>query len=607
MHCRISDYGLIGDSRSAALISKYGGIDWCCLPEFDSPAIFAAILDQSKGGHFTLRPQGNFESTQAYLDDTNVLVTKFKTEEGELRIVDAFAVSDREYQKHHLTCDHEILRTVEGISGRVEMTLWLEPRIFYGSKPAQLENREKLGIQFFYKQNTFIFQSTLPANALNIPEDQNRVMATFVVEAGDRVAFSLSVSGQSPAIIPELEQTGPERIKRTIRYWKNWIGKSTYSGVYENTVKRSALALKLLTHAPSGSIIAAPTTSLPEKIGGVRNWDYRYCWLRDASFTVRAMMEIGLDEEAEAYYNWILDATQLTRPRIKVVYSIYGHSSIPEKELDWLAGYRNSRPVRIGNGADDQFQLDVYGEVLDGIYTFSQNVEKLNKDTKKFILGLGKSICKHWNQPDNGIWEIRTKPVHHTHSNAMAHAGLERILTMAKNFDWKDGILKKFEDVAQKIKKKIEKEGFNQNMGSYTRAFGGDQLDASLLVLPLVGYIDADSDRMMGTIDAIQKTLTKNDFVYRYEGVDDGLPANENSFAICTCWLIENLAMSGRLAEAKRLFEKMEDCAAGTGLLAEEIEPTTGELIGNFPQAFTHIGMINAALTIDKELKKQKK
>ncbi|HEY9490125.1 MAG TPA: trehalase-like domain-containing protein, partial [Chryseosolibacter sp.] len=341
MQSNLSDYALIGNCRSAALVSKYGSIDWCCLPEFDSPSIFGALLDTDKGGHFYIRPVHDYQSTQKYITETNVVETCFTTEEGEVRLIDAFTALTEKEKKHSIFPDHEILRVVEGVTGTVRMKLEYCPRTYYGKCLPVFHDKKKHGIRFFWKENIFTLLSTLEKeNFQLLDDDKNKVIAEFNIHINHRVIFSLSHSSQSPSVLPELKQTGFKRMENTITFWRDWIQRCKYSGLYANEVKRSALTLKLLTYAPSGAIIGAPTTSLPEEIGGERNWDYRYCWLRDASFTCRVLLKLGFQEEAHAYMNWILHATRLTRPKLQVVYSVFGGASLKEKILPWLSGYK---------------------------------------------------------------------------------------------------------------------------------------------------------------------------------------------------------------------------------------------------------------------------
>ena len=602
----IADYGLIGNCRAAALVSRHGSIDWCCLPEFDSPSIFSALLDKEKGGNFGIKPSTPYECIQKYLADTNVLETTFNTTSGTARLIDCFTAMTEEQKRRSLFPDHEILRTLEGIEGTVSVDLEYSPTIFYGKERPSLRDDKKLGIHFSWRKNIYILATSLPGDQIKISWNKERAFAKFTLKTGDRIFFSLSYSDQSPAVLTELETTALSRMTNTITFWRTWIGQCKYSGLYHHHVKRSALVLKLLAHAPSGAIIAAPTTSLPEQPGGERNWDYRYCWLRDASFTTRALVNLGLEEEAHAYMNWILHATQLTRPKLQVVYSVYGHARLKEKTLHWLSGHRRSIPVRIGNNADGQFQLDVYGEVLDAVYAYSPLVNKFDGNSKKFIIGLGKAICELWNKPDNGIWEIRSTAIHHTHSKVMAWVGLDRLIKLCEKYEWSDAQLESFRHTAALIRQEVEEKGFSKALKSYTREFKGTDLDASLLVLPLVGFCNPRSSKMLSTMEVISQKLSKNNFLYRYRQIDDGLRQEEGSFGICNFWLSENLAKSGRLEDAMKVFEAMLQCASDTGLLSEEIDPESRELLGNYPQGFTHIGLINAALSINEEyLKKE--
>jgi GH15 family glucan-1,4-alpha-glucosidase len=601
MATKLSNYALIGNSRAAALVSKTGAVDWCCLPEFDSPSLFAALLDREKGGYLSIHPVSRYSSAQRYLPETNVVETIFDTGEGKARLLDAFTAMTEQEKTYSLFPDHEILRIVEGISGTVPFRLEYAPRTYYGRHVPHLKDRKKLGIHFCWKENIYTLLSTLEPKQIKIENGRQSIAtAEFLVKPGERIVFSLSYSSQSPAVLPELKTTGWQRMQQTISFWRNWISKCQYTGLYLEQVKRSALALKLLAHAPTGAIIAAPTTSLPEKPGGERNWDYRYCWLRDASFTTRVLVKLGFEEEAHAYMDWILHATQLTRPELQVVYSVFGHASLKEQTLDWLEGYGHSRPVRIGNGADRQFQLDVYGEVLDAVYHYAPLVKDFARSTREFILGLGQIICKQWGQPDNGIWEIRASCIHHTHSLAMAWVGLDRLIKLSKQYKWEEAPTEKFYATALDIRQAIEQLGYNKDLRSYTRELRGETLDASLLTISLMGYCEPASPRMKSTTRLIYERLSENDLLYRYKSIDDGLKGDEGSFGICNFWLAENLARSGELEKGVRIFETMLQHASPAGLLSEEIDTETHELLGNYPQGFTHIGLINAALSINE-------
>jgi GH15 family glucan-1,4-alpha-glucosidase len=598
----ISEYSMIGNCRSAALISRHGSIDWCCLPDFDSPAIFSALLDEDNGGHFSISPIKEYKSGQAYINDTNVVSTVFNTSDGNVEVMDAFVATTDLVKKLSLFPDHEILRIVTCSEGRVQLKMEFAPTIFYGKRKADIQNNKKLGFKFCFKENSYILQSNIDLEEANISE--NKLVAFFEINKGETIIFSLSSSSQSPAILPEITKSGYDRMMLTIEYWKSWIGQCSYSGVYKEEVKRSILSLKLLAHAPSGAIIAAPTTSLPEEIGGERNWDYRFCWLRDASFTVRVLIKLGFEQEVHAYMNWMTHATQLTRPKLQVVYSVFGNATLREFSLQWLSGFKNSKPVRIGNGAYNQHQLDVYGEVLDAFFSYSQIVNEFDKVNRKFILGLGNMICKLWDQPDNGIWEARSAPAHYTHSRVMAWIGLDRLIKLSAKYKWKDVDIDKYQRVKTALARDIEKLGFNKDVNSYVSFFKGSNLDASALVFSLVGYCDASSPRMISTVKAISKNLSGNKLIYRYRNLNDGLKGTEGSFGICNFWLVENFAKSGKIDKAVEMFDILLDHAGSNGLMSEQIDPETHELLGNYPQGFSHIGLINAALSINDAYQK---
>jgi pentatricopeptide repeat protein len=600
---RLGDYSLIGNCRTAALVSKNGSIDWCCFPEFHSPAIFSALLDEGRGGFFSVAPMESFRSFQNYMEGTVVVETIFETDGGRARLNDAFVVMTEEQKKLSLFPDHEILRIVQCTSGTIHLKMAFEPRIYYGRNPAKLINNKKLGVKFTWKENSFTLLSTLDPEQINVVN--NRANASFTLEKGESVIFSLSCSTQSPAIVPELKLTAYDRFMQTVDYWTNWIGQCSYQGVYKHEVRRSALTLKLLAHAPSGAIIAAPTTSLPEAPGSERNWDYRYCWLRDASFTVRVLIKLGFVEEAHAYMNWILHSTKLTQPELQVLYSVYGETKLKEKEIGWLGGFKHSKPVRIGNGAHDQFQLDVYGEVLDAFYSYSKLIPEFDNESRKFMLGLGEIICKKWNEKDDGIWEVRSSSAHHTHSKVMAWVGLDRLVRLCGKYKWMKVPVERFEKVKKEIEDQVENRGFDKELNSYTLVFDEGTPDASSLVFSLVGYCPVNSEKMVATVACIMERLSKNGFIYRYQIKDDGLKGQEGAFGICNFWLIENLAKQGRIDDAVMLFEKMLECSGETGLFSEELDPESFEMLGNYPQGFTHIGLINAAFSINEAIKER--
>jgi GH15 family glucan-1,4-alpha-glucosidase len=440
-----------------------------------------------------------------------------------------------------------------------------------------------------------MLRSELP---LELEGDGRGASGAVRIRTGERKYLSLTYSREAPAVIAQLGEAARKRIERTVRWWQEWANCCTYEGPYRDAVVRSALALKLMTYAPSGALVAAPTTSLPEAIGGVRNWDYRYCWLRDASFTLRALYALGYREEAEAFDSWVLHATRLTWPELHILYDVFGEAKLPERELPHLEGYAGSRPVRIGNDAQGQLQLDVYGEVLDAAAQFANRGGRFDRDTSRMLDGLGRTVCERWREPDEGIWEGRSGRFHNTHSKVLCWVALDRLIEMHEA-----GYLEVSIELIRKergeIRKEIEAHGYNERIGSYTRTFDGEEMDASLLTLPLYGYIEGTHPRMRSTCARIHQKLARDGLVYRYEtGTDDGLPPGEGAFGICSFWAVECVARGGNVGAAAHAFEQLLAYANDVGLFAEEIDPDIGAALGNFPQALTHIGLINAALTL---------
>jgi GH15 family glucan-1,4-alpha-glucosidase len=591
----IDDYALIGDCRSAGLISRDGSLDWLCLPRFDSPSIFAAVLDAKNGGRFLVRPVGEFRTERRYLANTNVLETVFRTPTGACVLRDLMSVSSEEDKRAHLTPEHEVLRELEGLEGEVEVEILYDPRPDYARVRPLLEQRGALGLRCEVDGASLTLRSELP---LELADGDRCARGVARIRSGEHRYLSLTYSAEAPAVVPLLGEAARGRIERTVRWWQEWANRCTYNGPYREAVVRSALALKLMTYAPSGALVAAPTTSLPETIGGVRNWDYRYCWLRDASFTLRALFALGYREEAEAYTGWLLHATRLTWPELHVLYDVFGEARLPEQELPHLEGYAGSRPVRIGNDAQGQLQLDVYGEVINGAARLLDRGGRFDRDTSRMLDGLGRTVCRRWREPDEGIWEGRSGRFHNTHSKVLCWVALDRLIVMHEA-----GYLEVSVDLFRKerdeIRKEIEARGYNERIGSYTRTFDGEEMDASLLTLPLYGYIEGKHPRMRSTCARIHEKLARDELVYRYEtGTDDGLPPGEGAFGLCSFWAVECVAHGGNVEGATRTFEQLLPYANDVGLFAEEIDPDTGAALGNFPQAFTHIGLINAALTL---------
>jgi GH15 family glucan-1,4-alpha-glucosidase len=591
----IDDYALIGDCRSAGLVSRDGSLDWLCFPRFDSPSVFAALLDTREGGRFRIRPVGEYSSERRYLPDTNVLETVFRTPTGACVLRDLMSVSSEEDKRAHLTPEHEVLREIEGLEGEVEVEILYDPRPDYGRVRPVLERQWDRGLRCEVGAAVLTLRSEL---ALEPKGDGRGASGMVRLKAGECKYLSLTYSREAPAVVPLLGEAARGRIERTARWWQEWANRCTYEGPYRGAVVRSALALKLMTYAPSGALVAAPTTSLPEAIGGVRNWDYRYCWLRDASFTLRALFALGYREEAEAFDGWVLHATRLTWPELHVLYDIFGEAKLPERELGHLEGYAGSRPVRIGNDAQDQLQLDVYGEVIDAAAQFVDRGGRFDRDTNRMLDGLGRTVCERWREPDEGIWEGRSGRFHNTHSKVLCWVALDRLIKMHEAGHL-EGSVELFRADRDEIHKEIEAHGYNERIGSYTRTFDGDEMDASLLTLAMYGYIEGTNPRMRSTCARIHQKLARDGLVYRYEAsTDDGLPPGEGAFGICSFWAVECVARGGNVEGATRTFEQLLAYANDVGLFAEEIDPDTGVALGNFPQAFTHIGLINAALTL---------
>ncbi len=591
----IKDYALIGDSGSAALVSRSGSIDWLCWPKFDSPSLFGAILDHRKGGNFRIAPAGAYRVKRRYVADTNVLQTTFVTETGKLRLTDLMPVAGRDVYDEEFWPDHEVLRCVECLEGEVDVDVYCDPRPNYGAKQPRLSDRGPIGFVYTSGADVLVLRSDIP---LTLSDGRGCLTGSLRLTAGDRRYVSLTYDHGEPAALSLLGGAAAQRIEQSIDYWKRWAARCHYQGPYRDAVVRSALTLKLMTYSRSGAVVAAPTTSLPEKIGGVRNWDYRYCWLRDASLTLRALFELGYREEGTAFFSWLLYTTRLDASSLHVLYDVYGNGELEERTLDHLEGYRGSSPVRIGNQASKQLQLDVYGEVIMAAFEFIRRDGHLDKWQIRLLVEIGNTVCKRWVEPDHGIWEIRSGRRHHTYSKVMCWVALDRLLRMHE-----DGVLHvpvdKYRREMAAIEEAVEEQGFNERLNSYVSVLGGEDVDASLLLLPVYGYRDARHPRMAHTFEVVQERLALDGLMYRYpHHDDDGLPPGEGAFGLCSFWDEEILARSGKIGQARRHFEQMLSFANDVGLFGEEIDPETGDALGNFPQAFTHIGLINAALTI---------
>jgi GH15 family glucan-1,4-alpha-glucosidase len=589
----ISDYGLIGDCRTAALVSKDGSIDWCCLPNFDSPSVFARLLDVNSGGHFALHPADDFRCQQSYIEGTNVLTTEFESSLGKARLMDFMPIPSASYQKHHILPMRQIIRLLEGLSGEVEMEVDYQPRSSYAAKVHPILAKSPYDYMTEERGWHLHLHSEVP-----LQKNGSGVMGKFRLVEGQQVTLGLAYEVQAPAVFPASGKKVRDLLHETIGFWRDWLSHCHYQGQYKEVVKQSALALKLLEFAPSGAIVAAATTSLPEKIGGVRNWDYRYCWLRDASFTLTALQSLGYMEEAKAFLDWLLHTTRLTHPRLQVVYNIFGEAVLPQRELEGLAGYRHSRPVRVGNQASKQRQLDVYGEVLDGVIRTDPDLCKLDRDTRSLVSGIADYVSDHCLETDNGIWEM-AQDAQFTHSKALCWLALDRAMQLLKGCGVSEKKLIRWIRARDIISKLVLQQGYNEEAQAFTQKLGERELDAALLTLPILGLFQATEPKMAFTIRAIQQRLTVNGLVYRYLA-DDGLPPGEGAFLACTFWLAHCLALQGDIEAACRAFEAGLKCSNHLGLLSEEADPHTFELLGNFPQGLTHIALINAAIAIQQ-------
>jgi GH15 family glucan-1,4-alpha-glucosidase len=598
----IEHYGLIGDTTTVALISRTGSLDWLCLPRIDSDACFAKLLGTDDHGYWTIRPATEVrEIKRRYRKDTLILETEVTCAGGRVRIID--------FMPPGMTAEHDIIRIVEGVEGTVPMHVDLRVRFAYGHlKP-------------WIKCNTHraTLTSGPEALSLNTPAPLQhdytggRVESDFEIHAGERVPFTLTFY-PSHETHPELNVDAEKELARTERFWLEWVGRCQYQGPYRDAVIRSLITLKALTHAPTGGIVAAPTTSLPEELGGVRNWDYRYCWLRDSTLTLDALMLGGYDEEAHAWMDWLLRAIAGAPAEAQIMYGVGGRHRLTEVELPWLPGYEGSTPVRIGNGAYDQFQLDIYGETLNTLY--EARVKGVAGNTPvpwEQMIVLVDFVEKMWQRPDEGIWEIRGQShLHFVHSKVMAWVAVDRGIKHIERFGKGAPAvahqrLTRWRALREEIRTDIMERGFNRRVGAFTQSYGSDALDASVLLIPHMGFLPANDPRMLSTVAAIEKGLTHDGFVYRYStetGVD-GLAGHEATFLICSFWLVDNLAMAGRFADAEKLFDRLLSIRNDLGLLAEEYHPGLRRQLGNFPQAFSHVGIIDSAFRLQAKRKGQ--
>jgi len=586
MSSRIEDYALIGDCHTAALVSRTGSIDWLCFPRFDSGACFAALLGTPDHGRWLIAPEGEVrEVTRSYRGDTLVLDTTFRTDEGVVTVTDCMPIRTKE---------PDLVRVVRGVRGRVRMRTEIVVRFDYGNITPWVR-RENGGVRAVGGPEALEIVTPVPLRG-----EQWTTVGEFEVGEGEEVPFLLH--WHQSHVEPPKPIDACEAVAATVDWWTEWSARCTYDGPYREAVMRSLITLKALTYAPTGGIVAAPTTSLPEHIGGERNWDYRYCWLRDASFTLTALINCGYYDEAMAWRQWLIRAVAGRGDELHIMYGLAGERRLPELELPWLPGYENSRPVRTGNAAYAQFQLDVFGEVLDclhlarhyGLENGFENVEDWRVERELLL-----RLEDVWREPDEGIWEVRGPRRHFTHSKLMAWVAFDRAIKDVERFGF-DGPVDRWRTLRDEVYAEICTRGFDRARNTFVQAYGSTEVDAALLTMTELGFLPPDDPRLLGTVAAIEQDLMRHGFVdrYRTESGVDGLPSGEGGFLLCTFWLADNYALMGRKAEACAVFERLLAIRNDVGLLAEEFCPVSRRQLGNFPQAFSHIGLINTALHV---------
>jgi GH15 family glucan-1,4-alpha-glucosidase len=595
----ISDYGLIGDMHTSALVSKAGSVDWCCFPRFDSESVFGRLLDWRKGGYYQLAPRGIQRVTRRYLPGTNVLETTFETDAGTGILTDFMPVRvpPTRFTPRDVSPRRQIVRELRCVSGAVEYEMHCQPRFDYASVLPNLRLLDPhLGFAHGGKDAISVYCST----PMYI-EYEGFVAQGFLPD-GQRICTAVTYEADQPQYVqPVDEDELLRRLDETVRFWTQWSDICTYEGAYREDVVRAALTLKALTYEPSGAIIASPTTSLPEVIGGVRNWDYRFTWIRDATFALYALFILGYREEAHEFKRWLEWSTMGRARDLQVMYGLTGERRLLELELPHLDGYRRSRPVRVGNAAHSQVQLDVYGEIMDSAHLYRRFGGKMDEQYWEYLQHVISYVLDHWQEPDDGIWEARSERQHYTFSKVMCWVALDRAIKAATALEL-PADLRLWRKMREEIRAEVLSKGYNAQRGAFVQAFGSRALDASLLLLPHVGFMPATDPRMRSTLAAIERELTTPEgLVYRYRGVDDGLGGDEGAFLICSFWLVDNLVFSGQRDRARELFEKLRTYSNDLDLYSEEMDPRTLKMLGNFPQAFTHLGLINTAVQLGSE------
>lgn len=591
MAAAIEEYALIGNTRTAALISREGSLDWMCMPRFDSPACFASLLGTADHGRWLLAPAGGVRNVKRrYREGTLVLETDYECEGGAVRVTDCMPLWPGR---------SDVVRVVRGLRGQVPIRMELVIRFEYGSAMPWVE-REGNGALRATAGPESLRLRTVPE--VEIRPEGFKSVATFTIGEREMIPFTLSHFPSNE--MPPLPVDSFSAIEETSHWWSDWSAGSTYRGDYSDLVQRSLITLKALTYAPTGGIVAAPTTSLPEQPGGVRNWDYRYCWLRDATFTLYALLIAGYHEEAQQWREWLLRAAAGHPRELRILYGIAGERHLPECELDWLPGYGGASPVRIGNGASRQLQLDVFGELMDAFHVARAGGIQADGPSWNLQRVLMDYLESEWDKPDNGIWEVRGELRHFTYSKVMAWVAADRAVKAVERYglDGGDGGAEKWRALRKEIHDQVCKKGYDADRKTFVQSYGSKALDASLLLMPLVGFLPPEDPRLRGTVEAIERDLLVDGFVLRYRSEQDvdGLPAGEGVFLPCSFWLADNLLLQGRRDDARKLFERLTSLCNDVGLISEEYDPKEKCLLGNFPQAFTHVMLVNSARNLSR-------
>ncbi|MEU5364333.1 glycoside hydrolase family 15 protein [Streptomyces sp. NPDC005925] len=587
MHPRIEDYALIGDEQTAALVGPDGSVDWLCLPRFDSAACFAKLLGDEDNGHWRIAPEGAERcARRAYRPGTLVLDTEWDTPQGSVRVTDLMPQRDRA---------PDLVRVVEGLSGEVTLHSVLRLRFDYGSIVPWVRRVDGHRVAVAGPDSAWLRSEP----EVRTWGEKYGTHSEFTVAAGEKVAFVLT---WHPSHEPRPPLIDPlDALEHSVTDWRAWAARCRYDGPHRDAVIRSLITLKALTYAPTGGIVAAPTTSLPEELGGVRNWDYRYCWLRDSTLTLGALVSAGYQEEAEAWRNWLLRAVAGAPRDLQIMYGLAGERRLPESELPWLSGFAGSTPVRIGNDAVNQLQLDVYGEVMDSLALARSSGLSAKPDVWAVQRALMDFLCKQWREPDEGLWEVRGGRRQFVHSKVMVWVAADRAVRALEQYPELQGDLDGWRAMREEVHREVCEKGYDPERNTFTQSYGSRELDAALLLIPRLGFLPPDDPRVLGTIEAIREDLGHHGFLRRYtadETTVDGLPGGEGTFLVCSFWLADALHATGRTEEARELFERLVGLTNDVGLLAEEYDPVAGRQLGNFPQAFSHIGLVHTALAL---------